>query len=153
MDLSMIRPNRAKKRAKRLGRGVGSGWGKTAGRGHKGAGQRSGKKSPYTGHCGDNIPYARKIPKRGFTPYRSKSKAHQVVNLSALQIKAAGSKEVTPETLKELGLIKDAQRPVKILAGLDGDFTLKAIIKVDMFSKNARAIVEKAGGRLECLKR
>ena len=65
----MVRPKQAKKQTKRLGRGSGSGWGGTSGRGNKGAGSRSGKTVPYIGHCGGNIPYTRKIPKRGFTSH------------------------------------------------------------------------------------
>ena len=76
-----------------------------------------------------------------------------MVNLSDLQNKAADEKEITPETLKSLNLIKDASRPIKVLAGVDGEFKLKMIIKADMFSKKAQTIVEKAGGKVECLKR
>ncbi len=151
MDLSNLSPKKPNKKPKRLGRGVGTGTGKTAGRGHKGAGQRAGKKSPYAGHCGDNVPYARKLPKRGFKSMRKKE--YQLVNLYDLQLSAADAKEVTPELLLELKLIKNDKKLVKILAGIKDKYTVKALVKADKFSEKARQIIEGAGGTVECLTR
>jgi large subunit ribosomal protein L15 len=151
MNLSKLIVKEAKRKTKRLGRGTGSGTGKTAGRGHKGAGQRSGKKSPYAGHCGDNVPYARKLPKRGFKSMRKKE--YQLVNLGDLQINAADVSEINPEILLKLRLIRDEKKPVKILAGIKNKYTIKASVKADSFSKKARQVIEDAGGKSECLTR
>ena len=151
MNLSNLRPKIAKKKTKRLGRGTGSGTGKTAGRGNKGAGQRSGKKQPYAGHCGDNVPYARKLPKRGFTSMKKRDQ--QIVNLKDLQANAGEVNEITPELLLKLRLIKDDNKPVKILADLKDKYTLSALVKADAFSEKARKVIEEAGGKVECLTR
>jgi large subunit ribosomal protein L15 len=103
MDLSSLRPKVKNKKPKRLGRGVGSGCGKTAGRGHKGAGQRAGKKSPYEGFAGGNIPYLRRIPKRGFNPPRKKE--YQIVNLEDVQRKIKDVEVIDPVVLKKVNLI------------------------------------------------
>jgi len=150
MELSNIKVKVKNKKPKRLGRGTGSGWGKTAGRGNKGAGQRSGKKLPYAGFRGGNLPYLRVIPKRGFTPPRGTK--YQVVNLGDIQAKAKDSKEITPEILKKLNLIKDDKKPVKILGGAAQKLTLKALFKADRFSSGAKKMIEEAGGKAECSK-
>jgi len=151
MDLSSLRINNKRKATKRLGRGSGSGWGKTSGRGHKGAGQRKGKKLPYAGFKGGNLPLARKIPKRGFTPPRKKN--YQIVNLRDIQDRIEGEKEINPTVLKKFNLIKNENRLVKILANTKGEFTSKIVFRVDRFSVKAREIIENAGGTVECLKR
>jgi len=151
MDLSKIKLRIKNKTGKRLGRGSGSGWGKTASRGNKGAGSRSGNVWPYVGFNGGNIPYARKMPKRGFNIYSKEF--FQVVNLSDIQEKMKGAKEVDPESLRAAKLIKDANLPVKILGSVKDKFAVKATFKADKFSEKAKKIIEEAGGEAQCLKR
>jgi len=151
MDLSKIKLRTKNKTGKRLGRGSGSGWGKTASRGNKGAGSRSGNVWPYVGFNGGNIPYARKMPKRGFNVYSKE--IFQVVNLSDIQEKMKSAKEINPESLCAAKLIKDANLPVKILASIKDKFAVKATFKADKFSEKAKKIIEEAGGEAQCLKR
>jgi len=151
MDLSKINLKTKKKTGKRLGRGSGSGWGKTASRGNKGSGSRSGNVWPYVGFNGGNIPYARKMPKRGFNIYSKE--IFQLVNLSDIQEKMKNAKEVDPQTLKAARLIKDADLPIKILADVKDKFAIKATFKADKFSDKAKKIIEEAGGEAQCLKR
>ncbi len=151
MDLSKIKTKAKRKTPKRLGRGSGSGWGKTSGRGNKGAGQRSGGVWPYVGFNGGNIPYARKMPKRGFNPYQKSNV--QIVNLKDIQEKIKNIKDIDPKILEEANLIKDANLPVKILADIKGKLTIKANFKADKFSGTAKKIIEESGGKAECLKR
>lgn len=151
MELSDLRPKVKNKTPKRLGRGSGSGWGKTAGRGNKGAGQRKGKKLPYEGFRGGNLPLMRLIPKRGFTP--PKKHNYQIVNLKDIQKNIDDVAEITPAILKQLKLIKDENKPVKILATLTGAFSCKIAVKADRFSQKAKELIENAGGKAECLKR
>jgi large subunit ribosomal protein L15 len=149
MGLSKSRPRVKNKKLKRLGRGTGSTLGKTSGRGHKGAGQRKGKKTPYPGYSGGTLPFMRLIPKRGFNSPRKL--VYQIVNLEDIKQRAAKSSEINPEILKKVNLIKDAKKPIKILAKLKGDFSLKALFKADKFSESAVKLIEKAGGKAECL--
>lgn len=152
MNLSSIRKvGKKAKKPKRLGRGAGSGLGKTAGRGHKGAGQRSGKKLPYAGFRGGNLPLVRTLPKRGFSPPRRVE--YQIVNLRDIQIKSKGSGAVDPQRLEELKLILDRKKPVKILAATGIELSEKLSIKADKFSAKAKALIEAAGGSAECLTR
>ncbi|MBP7089152.1 MAG: 50S ribosomal protein L15 [Candidatus Omnitrophica bacterium] len=151
MNLSNLRPKQKRKTTKRLGRGPGSGWGKTAGRGHKGAGQRSGKKLPYLGFRGGNLPLARKIPKRGFTSHQKIN--YQIVNLGSIQDKIKKESEINPTILKQLNLIKNENNLVKILADIKGPFSCKLVVKADKFSAKAKELIEKAGGIAECLSR
>ncbi|MDP2923926.1 MAG: 50S ribosomal protein L15 [Candidatus Omnitrophota bacterium] len=151
MNLSQIRTKVKRKSTKRLGRGTGSGWGKTAGRGNKGAGSRKGKVLPYIGFAGGNIPFLRKIPKRGFNALNHKE--YQVVNLGDIQDKIKDVTEVDPKTLEVFHLIRDANKPVKVLANIKGKLSLKAIFKVDSFSVKAKELIEAAGGKIECLAR
>ncbi len=152
MDLSGIILKEKNKSSRRVGRGTGTGRGKTSGRGSNGAGQRSGKRLPYAGFCGGNIPYFRKIPKRGFTPPRKC--IYQIVNLSdiAKNIKKSATL-VTPKELCEASLIENETRAVKVLARGADKFSLKATFKADKFSAKAKEIIEAAGGSIECLKR
>jgi large subunit ribosomal protein L15 len=151
MDLSKIKLRIRNKTPKRLGRGTGSGWGKTSGRGHKGAGSRSGKKLPYVGFNGGNIPYIRKLPKRGFTSLCGND--YQIVNLRDIEKKINAAGEITPKILKAAHLIRNEEQPVKILASIDEKFSLKATFKADSFSAKAKQIIEGAGGKIELLKR
>lgn len=151
MNLSGLKTITKSKKAKRRGRGTGSGLGKTAGRGHKGAGQRKGKKLPYIGFAGGSLPFFRQIPKRGFNPVNPKK--YQLVNLLAIQEKVKNSAELTPESMEKLGLIKDKNKLVKVLAKRKGEFNLKLKIKADKISQRAREIIEAEGGSCECFKR
>jgi len=149
MNLSNI-GIQGRRKSKRVGRGTGSGKGKTSGRGHKGAGQRKGKKLPYAGFRGGSLPYARVIPKRGFTSPCKKE--YQIVNLSDIQEKVKGINDITPEILKKNKLINSRYRLIKILAAKI-PFTEKLTIKADKFSKKAKESIEAAGGIAECLSR
>jgi large subunit ribosomal protein L15 len=132
---------------KRLGRGPGSGQGKTAGKGHKGAMARSGHGGPgggKPGFEGGQMPLTRRIPKRGFTnPFRVES---QVVSLDDLARIADGT-EVTRETLAEAGLIKLRKGPPKILAS--GELARAVVVRGVKVSAGARSRIEAAGGRVE----
>lgn len=150
MELAKIIVRTKRKTTKRLGRGSGSGWGKTSGRGNKGAGSRSGSVQPYVGFNGGNIPFLRKIPKRGFNSHYQE---YQIANLREISQKIKDRKEIDPLALKEAHLIKDDKKPVKILAHLKDTFTMKAVFKADSFSAKAKDLIEKAGGKIECLKR
>lgn len=146
MNLSQLKPKVKNKTAQRKGRGSGSGWGKTAGRGNKGAGQRSGKVLPYIGFRGGNLSFLRRIPKRGFN---SHAKDYQIVNLNDIALRAKKYDTIDLNVLKELNLIKSVERPVKILAKLKDEYKLKAVIKANKFSLKAKALIEKAGGKAE----
>ena len=128
---------------KRLGRGVGSGLGKTSGKGHKGAKARSGGgKRP--GFEGGQMPLTRRLPKRGFTNiYR---KEYAAVNVSVLERFEDGA-TVTAETLIDAGLIKKTLDGVKILGG--GELTKKLTVSVDKVTESAKEKIEAAGGKVE----
>ena len=131
MDLSSLKltPG-SRKTKKRLGRGVGSGWGKTSGRGHKGAGSRSGSKR-RAWFEGGQMPLQRRIPKFGFySPFRTE---YSVVNVDQLE-NLKDVTEITPDVLRELGLIRNFNKPVKILG--QGELKKKLVIKAHKFSKN-----------------
>ena len=147
MELFQLKKVKAKK-PKRVGRGPGSGHGKTSCRGHKGTGQRKGRMY-YVGFLGGNVPYLRKIPKRGFNP--PKRKGYQIVNLKDIVKKLAKEREITPQKLKEVNLIKDKNKPVKILAEVEEKIP-PFFIKAHKFSKKAEELIKEAGGNIECLK-
>jgi large subunit ribosomal protein L15 len=129
---------------KRIGRGPGSGTGKTAGKGHKGQRSRSGFSQRF-GFEGGQMPLVRRVPKRGFTNiFRVE---YTVVNLSRLE---DFDNEVTPEALIDRGLAR-VGRPVKVLG--DGEFTKKLKVSAHKFSKSARARIEAAGGSCEVLEK
>ncbi len=128
---------------KRLGRGVGSGLGKTSGKGHKGAKARSGGgKRP--GFEGGQMPLTRRLPKRGFTNVFRKEYA--IVNVSALDKLDEGT-VVTAEVLKNCGLIKEVLDGVKILGG--GELTKKLTVNVDKVTASAKEKIEAVGGKVE----
>lgn len=136
----------AKKGPKRVGRGPGSGHGKTAGKGHKGQKARSGG-GKGAGFEGGQMPLFRRVPKRGFTP--RERRAYAVVNLDSLESFAAGS-VVDPDRLAEAGLIKKAERGrVKLLG--DGELGRVLSVKVHAISAAAKQKVEAAGGTVEVL--
>jgi large subunit ribosomal protein L15 len=124
---------------KRLGRGPGSGLGKTAGKGHKGQKARSGHKN-RAWFEGGQMPLQRRVPKRGFkNPFR---KAYQVVNLGDLQKLEVDT--VDQHLLAEAGLVRSADQPVKVLGG--GEISRKVAVTADAFSESARQAIEAAGG-------
>ena len=140
MKLNSLSPiNGSTKSRKRVGRGHGSGLGKSAGRGDKGAGQRSGFKR-RAWFEGGQMPLARRLPMRGFNNLFKKD--FQIVNIN--RIEALGLKEVNAQILKENGLIRSALKPVKILG--NGDMESKIDITATVFSKSAKEKIEKAGG-------
>jgi len=138
---SLKKPASHKSR-KRVGRGTGSGHGKTSCRGQKGQMSRSGAKSrPW--FEGGQMPLQRRVPKRGFTG--KVKEAYQIVNIATvLKIDAP---EISPETLADRGLIKNAEAPVKILGS--GDVARSVKIIADAFSSSAKEKVEKAGGSVQ----
>lgn len=126
----------------RRGRGLGSGLGKTAGRGHKGQKARAGG-SIRRGFEGGQMPLQRRLPKRGFkNPFRVE---YQVVNLEALNRFDAGT-EVTVDLLKEHRLVR-RPGPVKVLG--DGEIDRPLVVKVNAYSKSAKEKIEAASGRAE----
>ncbi|MEY4951305.1 MAG: hypothetical protein RL698_3516 [Pseudomonadota bacterium] len=144
MDLSTLRPAPgSRKPRKRVGRGPGSGLGKTAGRGHKGRKSRSGGNSPR-GYEGGQMPILRRLPKRGFTnPFR---REYAVVNLAALARFEAGS-TVDLATLQASGFGGGRGIPIKILG--NGKIDRKLFVKAHAFSDAARAAIEAQGGTVE----
>ncbi len=141
MDLSNLKYSPgSRKNKKRIGRGPGSGSGKTSGRGHKGYGSRSGSKK-RAWFEGGQMPLQRRVPKFGF--YNRFRVEYSVVNVGQIE-KLEGIEEINPEILKDNGLIRNFTKPVKILG--NGDLTKKMVIKAHMFSKSAIEKIEKAGG-------
>lgn len=132
---------------KRVGRGPGSGKGKTAGRGHKGIKARAGHHGPGGGKPhfeGGQMPLTRRVPKRGFTsPFREEN---QVVHLADLQRVPSGT-DVTPESLAEAGLIRRGKGPAKVLA--NGAITQAVTVRGVKVSAGAREKIVAAGGRVE----
>ena len=147
MDISKIKVKETRKTPKRLGRGSGSGWGKTSGRGNKGAGSRSGKVLPYAGFNGGNVPQIRKFPKRGFNAFDPVD--CQIVNLKDIAAKLPKADMVDPESLEKAGLIKNAKKLVKVLGTTGKEFSLKATFKADKFSAGAVKAIEAGGGKVE----
>lgn len=138
----------SKKRRKRVGRGMASGHGKTAGRGTKGQGARSGGgKGPY--FEGGQLPLVRRLPfRRGFTNIWRVD--YKPINLSRLQEKFGDSdQEITPETLIEARLVKRSDKAIAILG--DGELTTALTVKAHRFSKSAQEKIEAAGGSVEVL--
>lgn len=126
----------------RVGRGEGSGLGKTSGRGHKGAKSRSGWSLPPA-YQGGQINFIQKMPKRGFNNYEFQVE-YAVVNVKAIDAVTSAGDEVTAESLAAAGLIRDARCALKILG--EGEITKKVTITANRFSASAKAKIEKAGG-------
>ena len=148
MKLHDLRPNPgAKKKRKRVGRGTATGQGKTAGRGTKGQGARSGGgKGAY--FEGGQLPLARRLPfKRGFTNIRKIT--YKPVNLNRLAEFDFGDVEVTPEIMSQIGLIKKPTDPVVILG--DGEINVSLTVKAHRFSTEKKKKIEAAGGTVEVL--
>lgn len=139
-------PKGATKKIKRVGRGEGSGWGKTSGRGHKGQRSRSGG-GVRPGFEGGQMPLHRRLPKRGFTNiFRTE---YSVVNVGRLGEIFKDGDTITKDTLKERGIVKGKDVLVKILG--TGDLSVALTVKVDLFSESARKKIESAGGKAEAL--
>ena len=147
MKLHNIHPNEgATQTRKRLGRGVGSGLGKTSGKGHKGQNARSGG-GVRPGFEGGQLPLFRRLPKRGFSNANFKTE-YAVINLSDLNRFEDGA-VVTPELLKEMGLVKNQLDGIKVLG--NGTLEHKITVKAHKFSKRALEEIEKLGGKAEVI--
>ena len=144
MKLHELSPSEgSKKNSFRVGRGHGSGNGKTAGKGHKGQNARSGG-GVAIGFEGGQTPFYKRMPKRGFTNFTRLEYA--IVNLDALE-KFEDGAVVTAEVLKEAGIVKKEYNGVKVLG--NGTLTKKLTVKCDKVSASAKAAIEKAGGTVE----
>src|SRR5512146_3038814 len=144
-NLSTIRaPRKASEKRKRVGRGMGSGMGKTSTRGHKGQGSRSGSRL-MRGFEGGQMPLHRRLPKRGFTNIFRQEYA--VVNLERLA--GLGETTITPVVLAKAGIIKRAEQRVKILG--DGELSSALTVHAHKFSRSAQEKIAKAGGKAEVL--
>ncbi len=147
MNLSELKNvTRRNKKRKRVGRGPGSGHGKTAGRGTKGYKARSGGNvSP--GFEGGQMPLIRRLPKRGFNnPFK---KRYAIVNLRDLNNKFEPNDLIDPDTLLERRIIKNTYDGVKILG--DGEINIPLVVRVNKISKGAKEKIERAGGRVELI--
>jgi len=147
MDLSDLKPSEGStKNKKRVGRGHGTGQGAQAGRGHKGAQSRSGFKFKR-GFEGGQMPLHRRIPKRGF--HNRFRVEYAVVNLDALSERFEAGTVVTPELLRERGLVHGTSRQIKVLAR--GDIAKKLTVRAHKFSGKAAEKIAAAGGAAEVL--
>jgi len=150
MNLKDIKPAAGSThRKKRIGRGIGSGHGKTAGRGHKGRGSRSGGNTPVR-YEGGQMPLSRRIPKRGFRRLQKNKQARErftEVNLSKL-VGFAEGETIDPAILVDRGLVR-AGRKIKVLGG--GDLKIKLSIRAHAFSGNAREKIAAAGGSADLI--
>ncbi len=144
MELNSLRPALGStKDRKRIGRGIGSGHGKTATKGHKGQKARSGG-SVKPGFEGGQMPLQRRLPKRGFRPLDRNE--YVVVNLQQLEVFEAGSC-VDREAMDAKGILKKSTLPVKVLA--NGELTKALTVKADKFSQSAVEKIQAAGGKVE----
>ena len=146
MKLHEIKPaSGARKTRKRIGQGPGSGWGKTAGRGHNGQKSRSGY-SRMRGFEGGQMPLHRRLPKRGFVNlFRTNYRTINVERLSSFE---AGT-VVTLEMMQEAGLLKKGGDRVKVLG--NGEITVSLTVQAHRFTKTAAQKIESAGGKVEPL--
>ncbi|MFT5090449.1 MAG: large subunit ribosomal protein L15 [Candidatus Latescibacterota bacterium] len=141
-------PRGSRRDRKRLGQGIGSGTGKTAGKGHKGQRARSGaSRGNRRGFIGGTLAYFRHMPKVGFSNHDFKV-VYQTVNLADIEARGLEG-EVGLEQLIAAGLVRKANQPVKILG--DGELSRGLTIKAQHFSQSARAKIEKAGGQAELI--
>ncbi|EDO1228164.1 50S ribosomal protein L15 [Listeria monocytogenes] len=146
MKLHELKPSEgSRKERNRVGRGTGSGNGKTSGRGHKGQKARSGG-GVRLGFEGGQLPLFRRIPKRGFTNINRKEFA--IVNLDVLNRFEDGT-EVTPELLVETGIVRNEKSGIKILS--NGNIEKKLTVKANKFSAAAKEAIEAAGGKTEVI--
>ena len=144
-NLSNLRaPKNANTARKRVGRGMGSGMGKTSTRGHKGQGSRSGS-SLMRGFEGGQMPLHRRLPKRGFTNIFKVE--YEVVNLDRLA--KLSESDITPEVLRKAGVVNGKNAVVKVLG--QGELSKALTISAHKFSKSAQEKIEKAGGKVTVL--
>jgi large subunit ribosomal protein L15 len=144
MNLSNVRaPKKASDNKKRVGRGMGSGMGKTSTRGHKGQRSRSGSRM-MRGFEGGQMPLHRRMPKRGFTNIFRQE--YNIVNLDRLA--ALGEDTINPDVLRKLGVIS-TKHPVKVLG--NGELSSAITVHAHKFSKSAQEKITKAGGKFEVL--
>ncbi len=137
----------SKKKKKRLGRGPGSGFGKTSGKGHKGLLARAGRAN-MAGFEGGQMPLARRLPKRGFTNvFRVE---YAIVNIQTLASQE-NTTEFNPTNLREMGLVKGRNSRVKILG--EGDVSRPLVIEAHKFSESAKQKIESAGGQAKVIGR
>jgi large subunit ribosomal protein L15 len=150
MKLSDLKPAPgSRRRPKRLGRGTGSGLGKTSGRGHKGKGARAGAHTP-PGYEGGQMPLQRRVPKRGFRRLQKNQKKREdfaIVNLAALAGFAEGV-TVDAAAMSQRGLVRTG-RKIKILGG--GELKTRLTVRADAFSASAREKIAQAGGTAELI--
>ena len=139
----------AHRKRRRVGRGEGSGWGKTSGRGHKGQGSRSGgAKEAGLLSEGGVFPLFRRLPKVGFNNKNFRTE-YQIVNVADLEARFESGGHVTAAALAEIGLIRDAKGPVKVLG--DGEINKKLVVEAERFSAQAATKIEACGGTLKRL--
>jgi len=144
MKLHELSPNPGSKDdVKRIGRGHGSGWGKTAGKGHKGQKARAGR-GIRIGFEGGQMPLQRRVPKRGFNNIFAKT--YSIINVSALEVFDNGT-EINAQLLKDKGIISKINDGVKVLG--NGTISKKLTVKVALFSESAKSKIEAAGGKAE----
>ncbi len=139
-------PCGAVRKKRRVGRGEGSGWGKTAGKGTKGQNSRSGG-GVKAGFEGGQMPLQRRLPKRGFTNIFKKT--YSIINVGTLAERFKDGDVVDKEVLIERGLIKKKRLPLKVLG--DGEINVALTVKADLFSKTAKEKIEACGGKVEVL--
>ena len=146
LNLSNLRaPKKAHENKKRVGRGMGSGMGKTSTRGHKGQGSRSGS-SLMRGFEGGQMPLHRRLPKRGFTNiFRTEYTVLGLDRIAEVVAQDAANTELTHERLISLGLLRRKKGLVKVLA--NGELTAAVTVHAHKFSKAAREAIERAGGK------
>jgi large subunit ribosomal protein L15 len=146
MQMNELKPNRGSFHPpKRVGRGIGSGHGKTACRGHKGQKARSGGQI-HPRFEGGQMPLVRRIPKRGFR--RVSPEEWEIINVQALNVFEDGT-QVDKKSLKEAGIIKDETVKLKVLA--KGNLEKKLVVKANAFSRGAKLAIEEKGGKAEVL--
>ena len=145
MELNSINPAKSAltKGRKRIGRGPGSGWGTTGGRGQKGAGARKSAKAGGVAFEGGQMPMHRRIPKRGFKTQFPRDT--QIVNLKAIE--KSGVVEFDAKVLFDQGLVRSVKQPIKVLGY--GTISKAVTLKVNAISEKAKAAVEAAGGKVE----
>ena len=149
MDLTRVHAGCQKRRSKkRVGRGIGSGHGKTGGLGHKGQFTSAGARMPGITFVGGQTPLFRRVPKRGFTNGMF-ARQYNVVNVGDIDALYQAGEEVNVETLRAKGLAKKSLDGVRILG--TGDVTKKLVIKAHHFSKSAKEKVEARGGTVELI--
>lgn len=138
----------ADKRRKRVGRGKGSGLGKTCGRGTKGAGARTGTPGTYGLKEGGQTPLFKRLPKRGFSNFRFR-KTYQIINVGDLEKAFDAGAAVDAKALADAGLIRNAKDPLKVLG--DGQLTKRFVVQANKITKQAEEKIKAAGGEVKAV--